>query len=471
MKLTKLALCAVVISMTGGASAEPPGWCVGCADPSFGSLGKVVIPYNLGGDLNDRANALVRIPGTGQLVVAGQVASVSGVPGESDFGVALLTSDGVLDPSFGNLSAAGLTAYSFGQPATSAAWDLVPVLDGVYYVWRLIVVGQTMDTGSGDINMGLMYLKPDGLVDLTVPNAGRYTLGPNMGGNMADRLKAVATFSDQETAVAAGTSDTSPTTDAWNFFMIGYGFAVQSIPMASIPFATTAELEDIATYPDGKIVAVGHRDQHGDAEMVVARLDTAGGLDPDFGTGGMVYLDVDLDGAADDRAFSVAVDGEGRVVVVGTIGTDLGPQVFTTRLLFGGQVDTTFATNGYFWASQSGCEALEGRDVTLDPVGNVVVTSELSCGGDRDFNVIRLDPDGQWLGQYWNTAFDLAPAGDDWARSVIVQPDGKIVTVGRVQSSGLDLDFGLVRQFTDVVFADGFESDGWWGLEWTSSSQ
>lgn len=462
----------IVGLMTAGlVSAEPPGWCIGCLDPSFGNQGLAVVPFDLGGDLNDRANALVRIPGTGQMVVAGQVTSGSGVPGESDFGVALLTSDGVPDPSFGNLSVAGLTAYSFGQPATSAAWDLVPVLDGIYYVWRLLVVGQTMDTGSTDINMGFMYLKPDGLVDVAAPHSGRYTLGPNQGGDLADRLKAVATFSDQITAVAAGTSDTSATTDTWNFFMVGGGFAVQSIPMASIPFATTAELEDIATYPDGKIVAVGHRDQHGDAQMVIARLDTGGGLDPDFGSGGLVYLDIDLNGAADDRAFAVAVDGEGRVVVVGTIGTDIGPQVFVTRLLFGGQVDTTFATNGYLWASQTGCEALEGRDVILDPVRNVVVTSELSCGGDRDFNVIRLDSDGQWLNQYWNTAFDLAPAGNDWARSVVVQPDGKVVTAGRVQSSGLDLDFGLVRQFTDVVFADGFESDGWWGLDWTSSSE
>ncbi len=153
--------------------------------------------------------------------------------------------------------------------------------------------------------------------------------------------------------------------------------------------------------------------------------------------------------------------------MVGTIGTDAGPQVFVTRLLFTGQVDTGFASNGYLWATQSGCEAVEGRDVVIDPVGHIVVSSEVSCGGDRDFHIMRLDPDGQSLSQIWNAVFDLTPGGDDYARMVLVRPDGRIVVSGRVQSAGLDLDFGLSRQFTDVIFADGFESDGWWGADWS----
>jgi len=457
----------VTLGIVGSVSADPPGWCIGCLDPSFGSQGEVVVPFDLGGDLQDRANAMIRIPGTGQLVVAGQVASSSGVPGESDFGLALLGSGGVPDPDFGNLGTPGLTAFSFGLPSTAAAWDLAAVLQGSPPVWRLLVVGQTVDTGSTDIDMGLMYLEPDGTLDLLAPHTGRLIMGTSQG--VADRLKAVATFADQRTAVTVGTSDTSPTTDAWMFYTIGEEFAVEIVPLASIPFATTAEVEDVATYPDGKIVAVGSRDQHGDAQMVIARLDTAGGLDPDFGTGGLVFIDVDLNGAADDRAFAVAVDREGRVVVVGAIGTDLGPQTFVTRLLFDGQVDTGFASNGYLWVSQSGCEALEGRGVALDPVGHIVVTSEVSCGGDRDFSLFRLDPDGQWLGQSWNTAFDLTPGSDDRARCVVVQADGRVVTAGRVQSSDLDVDFGVVRQFTDVVFADGFEAEGWWGADWAWS--
>ncbi len=456
--------CVMILLFVGTVSAEPPGWCIGCFDPSFGSQGLVVVPFDLGGDQNDRANAMVRIPGTGQIVVAGQVAASSGVAGESDFGIAMVTPDGILDPGFGNLSAAGLSSYSFGSPSTAAAWDLVPVLQGSPAEWRILVVGQTQDTGSADIDMGLMYLDADGSLDLLAPHNGRFTMGTS--GAFAERLKAVATFADQRTAVAVGTSDTSAATDEWKFYTIGEGFAVEIVPLESIPFATTAEVEDVATYPDGKIVAVGSRDQHGDAQMVIARLDSGGGLDPDFGSGGIVILDIDLNGAADDRAYALAVDHDGRVVIVGTIGTNDGPQVFVTRLLFTGEVDTGFASNGYLWATQAGCEALEGRDVVIDPTDHIVVSSEVSCGGDRDFHIMRLDPDGQSLNQIWNAVFDLTPNGDDYARMVLVQPDGRIVVSGRVQSAEFDLDFGLSRQFTDVVFADGFESDGWWGADW-----
>lgn len=171
----------------------------------------------------------------------------------------------------------------FGVPSTSAAWDLVPVLQGNPAEWRLLVVGQVMDTGSPDINMGFMYLGQDGSIDVAVPSSGRFTLGPNVGGGEADRLKAVAAFSDRRSAVAAGTSETSATTDSWMFYKIEEGFNIQITGFDPIPFATTAELEDVATYPDGKVVAAGSRDQHGDAQMVIARLDTGGGLDLDFG--------------------------------------------------------------------------------------------------------------------------------------------------------------------------------------------
>ncbi len=462
MTLLTIVWFGAVIATTGVALADPPNRDPNPRDPAFGSQGRVTIPFDLGGDWNDRGNAIVRIPGTGQLVIAGQVASASGVAGESDFGIAMLNPDGTLEPGFGNVDD-GLTVHSFGTPETDAAWDLVPVLQGTPPEWRLLVVGQTQQTGSSDIDTGLMYLKPDGMLDLLAPHNGRYIVG----WPLTDRLTAAATFDDQRSAVVAGTSETATGTD-WFFFKIGENFDVNVVYYDSISFTDVATLEDVATYSDGKVVAAGSVDYHGDARMIVARMTPDGILDIDFGTDGLVEIEVDFDGAADDRAFGVAVDTEDRAIVVGTIGTDDGPMLFMTRLTWTGAVDTDFGNNGYVWMQSMGCEATEARDVVLDPVGTIVIAYEVSCSGNRDFRINRFDQAGQYI-EGWSIPFDEITNGDDRPQGITALPDGKIVVAGRVQSVTSDLDFGVAEVTTDVIFAEGFESKGWWGADWNWS--
>ncbi len=451
-----------ITMMTGSSWADPPTPSSDPSSPAFGSQGRVTIPFDLGGDWSDKGNAIARIPGTGQLVIAGQVSSSSGVAGESDFGIAMLDPNGDLEPGFGNLGAEdGISAYSFGLPETDAALDLVPVLQGNPTVWRLLVVGQTQETGSADINMGLMYLKPDGTLDLLAPHNGRYTVG----WSLADRLTAAAAFEDQRSAVVAGTSETAAATD-WIFFRVGENFDVDVTSYDSISFTDVAMLEDVATYPDGRVVAVGSVDQHGDSRMVIARMTSFGELDVDFGNGGLVEIEIDFSGAADDRAFGVAVDKEGRVIVAGTIGSNNGPMVYLTRLTWIGQVDTTFGVNGAVWMYHTACQATESRDVVIDPVGNIVVAYETSCDGDFDFNAMRFDSAGQYI-EGWSLAFNETANGDDRPRGITALPDGRMMVAGRVQTAGADFDFGVVEATTDIIFADGFESKGWWGADWT----
>jgi uncharacterized delta-60 repeat protein len=452
--------------MVGNSWADPPDYCLGCMDPSFGVEGQVLIPFDLGEDWNDRANAIARIPGTGKLAIAGQVA-VTSTTGEFDFGIAMLNADGSPDPTFGNLSGhSGLTSYGFGSYGilrNDAAWDIVPILKGNPPEWRLFVVGQTLDIDNSNMDMALMYLEPDGTLDISATHQGRYTVS----WPLADRLTAAASFADQHSAVAAGTSETATGTD-WVFFQVDDNFNVDLSTLDSIPFDSVSQLEDVATTYDGKIVAVGTLESHGDTMMVIARLDRFGSLDIDFGTDGLVYIDPDFNGAADDRAMGVAVDDEGRVVVIGTMGSDDGPMMFLTRLTEFGQVDTTFGVNGYFWMLRTACQATEGRKVVIDPVGNIVTAYETTCDGNHDFGVMRLDPNGQYIDQGWVALlpFDQIVGGDDRPTDLLVQPDGRVVLAGRVQSVVNDIDFGVERVYTEIIFADGFESRGWWGADW-----
>ncbi len=81
--------------------ADPPGYCDGCLDPTFGQYdGRAAVGFNLGGSLSDEAMAVARIPHTGELVVAGRVDRDGA--GNWDYGVARLSTEVVFADGFGD---------------------------------------------------------------------------------------------------------------------------------------------------------------------------------------------------------------------------------------------------------------------------------------------------------------------------------------------------------------------------------
>ena len=73
----------------------------------------------------------------------------------------------------------------------------------------------------------------------------------------------------------------------------------------------------VAAQPDGKVVLAGTDDLSSDrAQFALVRLNPDGSLDQSFGNGGKRTIGFGKN--RDDEASSVAVDGDGRIVVAGT---------------------------------------------------------------------------------------------------------------------------------------------------------
>lgn len=71
----------------------------------------------------------------------------------------------------------------------------------------------------------------------------------------------------------------------------------------------------VAVQADGKIVLVGSADRAaGNVDFAVTRLNRDGSLDATFGTGGKQTVGFDLGGINEDRATAVAVQADGKVV-------------------------------------------------------------------------------------------------------------------------------------------------------------
>jgi len=127
----------------------------------------------------------------------------------------------------------------------------------------------------------------------------------------------------------------------------------------------------LTVQPDGKIIVVGDEyptvSDSNDQRILVARFSALGIIDNSFGTNGRFISTANQKGQAQD----VVIDSSGRIVFVGSIvGTVAPDAAIVGRLTSNGQLDSTFATLGYFINEFNGDAQFNA--IALRPNGNLV---------------------------------------------------------------------------------------------------
>jgi len=177
--------------------------------------------------------------------------------------------------------------------------------------------------------------------------------------------------------------------------------------------------------------------------------DGGGGLDPSFGVGGIV--DIQLGAGSYSEAMDVAVDGQGRLLVA--VCTHEAAAV--ARLLDDGQLDGSFGQAGIAHLP-SGKKNLCAN--TVRAVGGKIV----GAGGGSDLIVFRLLDDGTLdssFGAGGLVTVDVGPG--DLALHVAVEPDGSVVAYGVVGDPGPpDLRLVLVKVTAQGVLDPAFGTAG-----------
>lgn len=184
---------------------------------------------------------------------------------------------------------------------------------------------------------------------------------------------------------------------------------------------------DVAVQSDGKIVLVGDTNIAASAAYVL-RYNPDGTLDSTFGTGGKATVTID---SSDFSPTAVAVQSDGRIVVAG----DSGDNFAVARLNADGTLDSTFGTGGTVVTDFGGSDRAE--DVAVQSDGRIIVVgthgNPLSgVQSENDFAVARYNSDGSLditFGTGGKVTTDFA-GDDDSADAVVVQSDGRIVVGG-----------------------------------------
>lgn len=222
----------------------------------------------------------------------------------------------------------------------------------------------------------------------------------------------------------------------------------------------------IAIDSAGRMVLGGNRRlNEGDPSMytgndiAVTRLLANGAPDPSFHGGGVLALDGGSKG--DDFGSDLALDGQGRIVLSGTIAT--GPEerrMAAVRVTESGLPDSSFGGEGI-----ASLELGEGNAIAIDSIGRVVVAGAAGLAVNQQFAAVRLDASGNpdpGFGANGRAVlgFGVGPEGA-MAADVAIDALGRLVLVGRT---------GFSRPLAGRLLPDGspdpsFDGDGKLDLE------
>jgi len=216
----------------------------------------------------------------------------------------------------------------------------------------------------------------------------------------------------------------------------------------------------IALQPDGKIVVAGYTWNGSNYDFAIYRYNPNGSLDRTFSGDAVAVGNFGL--GKDDFATDLVIQGNGKIVVIGTTGKSPNQNFAIARLNPNGTADTTFSGDGRQVTNLGGDDQAWG--VALQPDGKIVVVGE-KYDPDLDlvfFAVARYQangaPDTTFNGK-GTKVFSIIPAADSWAEDVIVQPDGKIVVLGTVVNGSFP-SFGLARLNSNGSFDNTFSGNG-----------
>jgi uncharacterized delta-60 repeat protein len=342
----------------------------------------------------------------------------------------VLAAPGDLDPSF---DGDGKKTWDYGGFDEAYAVAVQP--DG-----KIVVVG----AGNPNSDFAITRLNPDGSFDPTFDGGG--TVSINFG--LIDVGQAVALQPDGK-IVVAGFTHSAVSGDVAVLRLRPNGSLDLDFDVDGSVTIDYGGVDDAASavlvQPDGKIVVVGHGNPN--LDVAITRLNPDGSPDATFDGDGTVGVNL----GGDDDGVAAALQADGKIVIAGF--TSLSQSTVVLRLLPDGALDASFDFDGVRTISYGGLSA--GTGIAVQSDGNILVGGW--GGPSGDFTVARLDPSG---GADTSFAGDGARfvnlGGDDSARTLLLQPNGKIVLVGDRN----EFDVAAVRLNTDASLDFSFDGIG-----------
>ncbi|HYC48023.1 MAG TPA: hypothetical protein VED01_21325 [Burkholderiales bacterium] len=344
----------------------------GSLDTTFDADGKVVTSIAAFSD----SGRSVALQSDGRIVVAGSAMGASG----TDFALVRYNADGSLDTTF---DVDGKVATAVG-PGTDEAWSVTLQPDG-----KILAAG----TASNGVNFDFALLRynANGSLDTTFGSGGKVMTAV---GTSVDEGRGVVVQPDGKILLAGYTSNGATADD---FALVRYNangsldttFDGDGKVITAIG-ADTDQAWSLALQSDGKILVAGASNNGSDFDFALVRYNANGSLDTTFDGDGKLTTAI---GVSTDRADSVTLQPDGKILLAGFSISDFNSDVAVVRYNANGTLDPTFSGDGKL-VTAIGPAGDFGASVKVQPDGKIVVGGRSAFGGPSDFAVVRYNPDG-----------------------------------------------------------------------------
>ena len=150
----------------------------------------------------------------------------------------------------------------------------------------------------------------------------------------------------------------------------------------------SAAAKALAIQPDGKILVAGYVNVSMN-RIAVARYNSDGSIDSLFGTSGLGFTTIMVPGSTSNVAEAIALQKDGKILIAGTTFTSRY-MIVLSRLNPDGTIDTYFGANGNAIFTVGGWD-MEAKAMAIQPDGRVVVAGSVDTGtgNGQDVLVIR----------------------------------------------------------------------------------
>ena len=214
---------------------------------------------------------------------------------------------------------------------------------------------------------------------------------------------------------------------------------------------------DVALQSDGKLIVVGDTCVGDICNLAMARYLPTGGLDATFNGDGKVVTDI---GGRDNGARGVAIQSDGKIVVIGYSWSATKSDFVFYRYNPNGSRDTTFSGDGTAIGNFGLGRISTGRDVAIRSDGKIVGVGFTTDSTGDNFSIARLNPNGTADLTFSGDARVITNfGGDDAASAVALQANGKIVVAGYRTQAGL-VSFAIGRYNPDGSLDTTFNGTG-----------
>jgi uncharacterized delta-60 repeat protein len=228
-----------------------------------------------------------------------------------------------------------------------------------------------------------------------------------------------------------------------------------------------------ALQSDGKIIVAGQVSFSASNNFCgIARYNANGSIDASFGNGGRVSTDVNTKHYSELKA--VAIQADGKIVVAGNTTNLLGTNLDFTVIRYktNGNLDSTFGTNGVVTLDFGNSDDF-ARSIAIQNDGKIIVGGDAKVSGNVDFAAARLNTNGtldNGFGLNGKINIDFE-SNYDQADAMLLQPDGKILLGGfYTVSTNTHFAFGLVRLTSAGVLDANFGTNGKAKLDFSNSN-